>query len=124
MHKILVSLGSNLYSKQNIDKAKRMLAHLFPDAVFSQSIITISSDEKYLFPFRNVLGVFQTELLPEEIIQRLKSIEHAMGRLPRDKETGKVIIDIDLIQYDDEILRPEDYESSHVQTLLSDPNLT
>ena len=123
MVKILVSLGSNIYSKQNIDKAKRMLVYSFPDAVFTDFIITATSSEKYVFPFRNVLAVFHTELFPDDIIRKLKSIEQAMGRHSRDKETGKVVIDIDLLLYGDLILRPEDYEREYVQQLLNDPNL-
>lgn len=119
MVKILVSLGSNIYSKQNIDRARRMLAHYFPDVVFTPSIITTATDEKYSFPFRNVLAVFYSDLLSEEIVQKLKMIEFAMGRQPRDKDTGKVIIDIDLLQYGDEILRPDDYERAYVQALLT-----
>ena len=119
MVKILVSLGSNIYSKQNIDRARRMLAHYFPDVVFTPSIITTATDEIYSFPFRNVLAVFYSDLPSEEIVQKLKMIEFAMGRQPRDKDTGKVIIDIDLLQYGDEILRPDDYERAYVQALLT-----
>lgn len=119
MVKILISLGSNIYSKQNIDRARRMLAHYFPDVVFTPSIITTVTDEKYSFPFRNVLAVFYSNLPSEEIIQKLKMIEFAMGRQPCDKDIGKVIIDIDLLQYGDEILRPDDYERAYVQALLT-----
>ena len=120
MYRILISLGSNIYSKQNIDRAKRMLVHYFPDVVFTRSIITASSDERCLFPFRNVLAVFNSELSPEEIIHRLKSVESAMGRQYKDKETGKVIIDIDLIVYNGEVLRAADYEKDYVQELLGE----
>ena len=46
MFKILVSLGSNIYSKQNIDKARRMLAHYFPDVIFTPAVITIEDSEE------------------------------------------------------------------------------
>ena len=77
MFKILVSLGSNIYSKQNIDKARRMLAHYFPDVIFTPAVITIEDSEEKTFPFRNVLAVFNSELPHEEIIQKLKSIEYS-----------------------------------------------
>lgn len=96
-----------------------MLVYYFPDAVFTESVVTTPSNEKYSFPFRNVLALFYSELPSGEIIQKLKSIESAMGRQPRDKEMGKVIIDMDLIQYDNEILRPEDYQRIYVQELLT-----
>lgn len=119
MYRVLISLGSNMYSKQNIDRAKRMLSHSFPDVVFTPSIITLTNgNETPSFPFRNVLGLFHCDNPAGEIIRKLKTIESAMGRHPGDKLLGKVIIDIDLIQIDDYLLRPEDYESEYVQELL------
>lgn len=119
MNTILLSIGSNRYAKTNIDKAKRMLTRLFPGIIFTPPILTEPDDEKYSFLFRNVLAKVDTELMPEEIIEKIKQTERAVGRSPRDKYLGKVIIDIDLIKYNDEILRPQDYQRDYVQQLLS-----
>ncbi|MDD2512517.1 MAG: 2-amino-4-hydroxy-6-hydroxymethyldihydropteridine diphosphokinase [Proteiniphilum sp.] len=118
MSTILLSIGSNTFAKTNIDKAKRMLTRLFPDIVFSQPILSEPDDEKYSFLFRNVLAKAETEWLPEEVIEKIKQTERAVGRSPRDKYLGKVIIDIDLIRYNDEILRPDDFQREYVQQLL------
>lgn len=117
MHKVLILLGSNTYSKLNIDKAKRMLLFYFPDIAFSKSSITFSDTESK-FPFRNVLAIFTSELTIEEIIAKLKTIESAMGRTPKDKEVGRILIDLDLLGYDDTIVRPKDFEKEYVQNLL------
>lgn len=117
MHKVLILLGSNTYSKLNIDKAKRMLLFYFPDIAFSKSSITFSDTESK-FPFRNVLAIFTSELTVEEIIAKLKTIESAMGRTPKDKEVGRILIDLDLLGYDDTIVRPKDFEKEYVQNLL------
>jgi len=119
MSTILLSIGSNTFAKTNIDKAKRMLTRLFPGIIFSQPILTEPDDEKYSYLFRNVLAKVETELLPEEIIDKIKQTERAVGRSPKDKYLGKVVIDIDLIKYNDEILRPLDYQREYVQQLLS-----
>jgi len=103
MSTILLSIGSNTFAKTNIDKAKRMLTRLFPEIVFSQPILTEPEEEKY----------------PEEVIDKIKQTERAVGRSPKDKYLGKVIIDIDLIQYGNEILRPGDFERNYVQQLLA-----
>jgi 2-amino-4-hydroxy-6-hydroxymethyldihydropteridine diphosphokinase len=58
--------------------------------------------------------------LPEEVIEKIKQTERAVGRSPRDKYLGKVVIDIDLIRYNDELLRPADFQREYVQQLLSD----
>ncbi len=119
MSTILLSIGSNTFAKTNIDKAKRMLSFLFPDIVFSEPILTEPEDDKYTYLFRNVLAKADTEMSPEEVIDKIKQTERAVGRTPRDKYLGRMIIDIDLIQYEDRILRPQDYERDYVQQLLS-----
>ncbi|WP_158602640.1 2-amino-4-hydroxy-6-hydroxymethyldihydropteridine diphosphokinase [Proteiniphilum sp. X52] len=118
MSAILLSIGSNTFAKTNIDKAKRMLLFLFPDIVFSEPILTEPEDDKYAYLFRNVLAKANTEMSPEEVIDKIKQTERAVGRTPRDKYLGRMIIDIDLIQYDGRILRPQDYERDYVQQLL------
>lgn len=118
MSTILLTIGSNTFAKTNIDKAKRMLTFVFPDIVFSEPILTEPEDDKYSFLFRNVLATVNTTMRPEEVIEKIKSTERAVGRTPRDKYLGKVVIDIDLIKYDDNILRPQDYEREYVQRLL------
>lgn len=118
MSTILLSIGSNTFAKTNIDKAKRMLLFLFPDIVFSEPILTEPEDDKYAYLFRNVLAKANTEMSPEEVIDKIKQTERAVGRTPRDKYLGRMIIDIDLIQYDSRILRPQDYERDYVQQLL------
>ena len=65
-----------------------------------------------------MLAKANTEMSPEEIIDKIKQTERAVGRTPRDKYLGRMIIDIDLIQYDGRILRPQDYERDYVQQLL------
>ena len=118
MSTILLTIGSNTFAKTNIDKAKRMLTFVFPDIVFSEPILTEPEDDKYSFLFRNILATVNTRMRPEEVIDKIKQTERAVGRTPRDKYMGKVVIDIDLIKYGDNILRPIDYEREYVQRLL------
>jgi 2-amino-4-hydroxy-6-hydroxymethyldihydropteridine diphosphokinase len=118
MSTILLSIGSNTFAKTNIDKAKRMLSFLFPDIVFSEPILTEPEDDKYAYLFRNVLAKANTEMSPEEVIDKIKQTERAVGRTPRDKYLGRMIMDIDLIQYQGRILRPQDFERDYVQQLL------
>ncbi|MDR2816227.1 MAG: hypothetical protein LBB62_05945 [Proteiniphilum sp.] len=71
MSTILLSIGSNTFAKTNIDKAKRMLSFLFPDIVFSEPILTEPEDDKYVYLFRNVLAKANTEMSPEEVIDKI-----------------------------------------------------
>lgn len=97
-----------------------MLLRSFPGIVFTPAIMSEPYNELYTFPFRNILAAFESELPPEEIIGKVKQVESGVGRTPHDKKIGRVLIDIDLIKYGDEILRPEDYERSYVQELLNE----
>ncbi|ULB34094.1 2-amino-4-hydroxy-6-hydroxymethyldihydropteridine diphosphokinase [Proteiniphilum propionicum] len=115
---ILLSIGSNTFAKTNIDKAKRMLTRQFPNIVFSDPILTEPEDDKYSYLFRNILAKVETGMLPDQIIEKIKQTERAVGRTPKDKYLGKVVIDIDLIKYGDDILRPLDYEREYVQQLI------
>ncbi len=118
MHTFLLSIGSNTYAKRNIEKAKKALQVLFPDIVFTPAVASKPYGKKYKRPFLNVLAVFQSSPEPEKIIIALKEIEKRMGRLPADKEKGRIVIDIDLIKKDNTVLRPKDFEPSYVQELL------
>ena len=119
MATFLLSIGSNTFAKTNIEQARRMLTRLFPDIVFSQSVLSEPDDERYSFLFRNVLAMAETDYSPVEVIDKIKQTERAVGRSPRDKYIGKVIIDIDLIRYNEEILRPEDFQREYLQQLLT-----
>ncbi len=120
MYKIILSLGSNNYAKLNIDKAQRMLSFTFPEIIFTDSIISLSEDEGSHLPFRNVLGVFYDNIPIKELMKKLKTIEFAVGRQSKDKEIGKVIIDIDLLQYGEFFKREEDINKEYIQTLLEE----
>jgi len=119
MYTVLLSIGSNTFARTNIDRAKRMLARTFPDIVFSTEAMSPACGEKALLPFRNILAKFHSELTPKEIIDKLKMVEVAVGRSPKDKYLKRVIMDIDLLVYNDEVLRPDDYEREYVQHLLT-----
>ena len=119
MSTILLSIGSNTFAKTNIDKAKRMLAYLFPNIVFSDPILSEPEDDNFKYLFRNILACCTTDLNLEEVINKIKQTERAVGRTLKDKYQGKVIIDIDILKYDDEVIRPQDLEREHVQQLLA-----
>ena len=66
-------------------------------------------------PFFNMTAVCTTSLPPTGIKQLLKQIETALGRKPEDKAHGIVKIDLDLLAYDGQILKQEDWKRPYVQ---------
>ena len=119
MSTILLSIGSNKFAKTNIDKAKRMLLYLFPNIVFSDPILSEPEDDNFKYLFRNILACFTTDMNLDELNSKIKLTERAVGRTSRDKYQGKVIIDIDILMYGDDVIRPQDLEKEYIQQLLA-----
>jgi 2-amino-4-hydroxy-6-hydroxymethyldihydropteridine diphosphokinase len=65
-------------------------------------------------PFINLCIAVETDLTPQELLSRAQAIEHALGR-ERAKECrwGPRPIDIDLLAYDDLILRTPELTLPH-----------
>lgn len=118
MHTFLLSIGSNTYSERNVAKAKKALEQCFQGIVFTPTYWSDPYGEKYKRRFLNMLAKANTHASSQLICQKMKDLEKELGRIPADKEKGRVVIDMDLIEYDGEILRPKDYERSYVRELL------
>ena len=59
--------------------------------------------------FYNQVACFTTPLTASQVRECLKKIERDHGRTPDDKARGIVKIDIDLLCYDGEVLKPQDW---------------
>lgn len=118
MHKVLICIGSNTQSRYNMNRVKSILKSYFPTIQFTINIENKPFGENYKHWFLNTLGYFKSDLSKNEIISHCKHIEKTMGRLVEHKLEGKVIIDIDLIQWGDEIIKPDDFKRSYVIDLL------
>ena len=50
----------------------------------------------------------------ERVRKELKAIEQSAGRHPEDKKEEKISLDIDLLSFDDRVLKPEDLKREYV----------
>ena len=110
--KVKISLGSNINQTDNICKAKKLLANIFPDIQFSKTIWTdpiCIKSEKYL----NCTGKLTTTLSKKQLILILKKIEQTMGDNHTNHKLGKIIIDIDLNIYGTELVKPIIWQNNH-----------
>ena len=119
LHSCLLCLGSNYYRTANMAYARRGLEKHFPNIRFGEEMETEAIGSRFLSPFSNQLAFFETTLSAEEVRTILKSIERENGRLPEDKMYGVVRMDIDLLKYDDCVLKPEDMEREFVRNYTS-----
>ena len=113
-HTCFLCLGSNFYRIAHMAYAQRELKKHFPAIRFSEEMETEAIGSRFLSPFSNQVASFETTLSSEEVRAILKQIERDLGRLPEEKSQGVVRIDIDLLMYDDCVLKPADLERDFV----------
>lgn len=117
-HQILLSLAANIQQKKNMAEARRLLSTLIDDAEFTPERWTKpignSRPDKYL----NQLVRATTTLGADELQQRCKELERAMGRTDADRREGIVRIDIDLLQHDARRYHERDWERDYIRQLL------
>lgn len=123
-NQVLLSLGSNQDSERNIRCAARLLDEYFERITYSEPVYTDPVGTGLPGPFLNQVAMACTGDTPEEITKVLKQIERRLGRTPESKISGHIPIDIDLLQWNDRILKPADLEREYVRSgLLSLPGI-
>lgn len=115
LHSCLLCLGSNIDREVRMEAARNVLRLAFPDIRFGIEMDTEAIGSGFLSPFSNQVALLHTHLSAEEVRFILKQIEQQNGRLPEDKMKGIVKLDIDLLMYDNDILKPKDLEKDFVQ---------
>lgn len=118
MHKVLLSIGTNYNTESNLKLAMDKLRNSFVDIKFTEIAKSKPYGNNYKNSFLNVLAFFKTDMQQQDIVHSLKSIEASMGRKAEDKSKGIIIIDIDLIKWDNEIIKPQDFQREYVIQLL------
>lgn len=118
MNKVLLSIGTNEDRETNLILCHRLLDESFEEINYSDTSITTPYGAHYKNDFLNQLAIAYTHKDKEEISLLLKSIEKEMGREKTDKEKGVVKIDIDLIIWNGEILKPTEISRNYIADLL------
>ena len=115
MKQCIVGLGSNENTPSAILSAQAELERIFPDIIFSR--LTRTAPVDFVSPrlFYNCVAACTTARSLTEVHDLLKQIEAALGRKPEDKACGIVRIDLDLLSYDGEILKPMDWGRTYVE---------
>ena len=117
MHKCIICIGSNYNRKENLLLARRRLVDLFPTIRFTSEQETRPLFFRSPALFSNQVAMFFSEAEEERVRKELKAIEQSAGRRPEDKKEEKVSLDIDLLSFDDRVLKPEDLKREYVVKL-------
>lgn len=118
LNKVIVGLGSNQDKEKNMAHAVELLRDYFVSIRFSGAVYTEPVNMLNPSLFLNQVAVAFTEEEPYEIIKYFKSVEKQLGRMPEDKLKENIPIDIDLLQWNDCVLKPSDIQRSYIQTAL------
>lgn len=118
MNKALLSIGTNMDREANLALCHEKLDSLFAGISYSKTSVTPPYGMVYKDDFLNQLAIIYTTKTKDEVYEILKIVEKQIGRNNTDKAQGKVKIDIDLIIWNDEVLKPADLSRSYIADLL------
>ncbi len=113
-----ISLGSNTDGEKNLEKARKELTRYFPDIRYDEACRTYPINLHNPSLFVNQIALFHTFYSLYEVKCVLKDIEHSCAEIPKDKANEIIRIDIDLLQFGQEILKPEDMKRPYVRSGL------
>lgn len=118
-NRIILSLGSNTERELNMERAKVLLQEIFKLITFSEPIETqpygsLTGGAAFL----NQVAIASTSLNANEVRNHLKFIEKTIGRCPEHKRQKMVLIDVDLLQWNNIILKPADLQMDYIQSGL------
>ena len=102
----------------NLELSRGMLAEHLGKVLFTGEMETMPYGKQYDGMFLNQLAVAFTDRSLDEVNRIVKEIEALLGRLPEHKKRGIVKVDIDVFGWNNEIIRPKDFNRQYVQDLL------
>ena len=116
MHRVLLSLGSNLnFRKKNIERAikylnrSRYMNVIHISSLYETSPMYNSNQEDFI----NCAIEIQTSLTPLELLDQTQIIEKKIGRNRNLNRNQPRKIDIDILTYNDEIVDRENLKIPH-----------
>lgn len=115
-HFVLLAIGSNFQQELNMQKAVELLLKAVSEIVFSRWVWTepIGIESP---PFLNCLAYGQCSDDLLMVTNTFKTIEVLLGSTKEARLRGEVAIDIDLLQWDSQKMRPADWERPYVKML-------
>lgn len=117
MSEVIFGLGSNLNNpvmqlQTAVDNLGRYFVLQRVSKIYkSQSLLKDNQEDYY-----NIAVLAETDKSPQEILSITQSIEKDMGRV-KLKKWGERVIDIDIIDYNREIIKQDNLEIPHNQMI-------
>ncbi|MDD6210445.1 MAG: 2-amino-4-hydroxy-6-hydroxymethyldihydropteridine diphosphokinase [Bacteroidales bacterium] len=115
LNRCIVLTGSNIKPYSNVSKALQELKKIDSTLQSLPEELTPSLGNPNRNFYLNQLHLLQTALTAEELTIQFKSLEKLLGRKSEDKEKGIVHIDIDLVYFNNQLLKPKEATLPYVQ---------
>ncbi len=114
MNRAILSLAANTPDKQEqmrlaIEELRAISSTLLASTVYETEPVGNKNQPRYL----NAVAVIEIEMEYEVLHSRLKELERLHGRTPESKTQGTIPLDIDIVMWNSEILRPRDWEQDY-----------
>ena len=106
--KIIISLGSNTFPEQHIEQAICLLRQAFGELMVTRQLWT------------EPIGMESSARSMQQVQEELKRIEVLCGRKPEDKAKGTVVVDADLLLYNDTRCHLNDWQRDYVKILMAE----
>jgi len=112
---VILGLGSNLGDKlANLRKALTLIKKIpgiivqqISPVYLSNALLPDNAPPEWDMPHLNLAIRCETTLKPLELLKHLKDIEWGIGRKPEIRHWGPRIVDIDILAWDNEIIKSE-----------------
>ena len=125
IYRCIACLGSNCEEEKNIKKAIELMTDSFPDIQWGKTIRTEAEGGNEGQKYSNKAAIFCTTLPCDKVIRIFKNIESQCGRTHEKKCNDIIPIDIDLLQYGEEAIKPDDLKKNYaIKALLTIPYST
>ena len=114
MRKIYLSIGSNKGNRYSfIKEALRLIQKDIGEVILISKIYETKSWGFQSDNFLNLCILIKSELIPAELIIKLKNLEEKIGRERNNEKIEAREIDIDILFYSDEIINQKDLIIPH-----------
>ena len=124
MTDILLSLGSNLEpeaeARRVLESACAELSALLTEAVASSLYATPAEGLHAHGTYVNCVMRARTAFDEAALETAFKQMEARYGRTPADKLTGRVPLDVDLVQWGERIVRPKNWQMNFMRRGLEE----
>ena len=115
MNHVIVSLGSNIESDQNIEKAKTVLRQEYNVISESRFVVTKPVGPVKQADFVNGAVFLETELSANGLRTSLKRIESDLGRTQGSDPYGPRTIDLDIVVFNERIIDPDFHTRNYLK---------